>query len=103
MIELLKQIAEIATSVGLDVVIILFIAIFTEVCKIVMKTKSDKIPIIIAFSAGLVIGVIQIIFFKIELGNILRVVAGYPAFSVCTYMLIKKFFPEAKIVKRKAK
>lgn len=105
MIDILKKSAEIITSLGFDVAIIVGIVITTAIFKLILNTKG-KYSIIVAFVVGIAVGISIIIINKIPTSGWLRLVFGYPGFSCFLYMILCKFFPGStvtKIVKTKGK
>ncbi len=95
--ELIKKVFEFFSGVGFDFVIMLSLALLTEMIKRVIlfiniaKKLDDIIPILICFLLGIITGIIQIKINNPALKNWMRIILGYPALTAGIYAIINKF------------
>jgi hypothetical protein len=100
MLQILNALIDITTSLGLDISIIIFIMIITYYLRRLFKPNSKIVPFIV-LGLGVILGIVNIFIQEIETKNILRVICGYPGFSMLSYMLLKKYMPHKNILDTK--
>ena len=94
------EFVQFVSAFGFDVAIILFIVLMTYVLRALLKIPDKLVPLI-PMGLGFVMGILQIIFSKIESNSWLRIILGYPSVSLVSYMLYRKYFPNMRLLKHK--
>ncbi len=94
-IEMSQAIYDFLMAVGVDIVVVISIVVIAQACKKEFKWKS-KTSFIVILCAGVLCGLLKIIFVQVEVSQYMTTLFGYPGISVLLYMAFKFFMPKLK-------
>lgn len=92
----MTELVQLASSLGLDVVLIFSIVLLTYVVRLIFKPKNELVPII-PVAIGVVFGALQILIGQVPVAQYLRLLFGYPAAGIAGYMLYRKYLPDLSL------
>lgn len=97
--EIMNAITSVATALGIDAILVLTVVVGTYLLRLIFKPKAIFTPILYALIIGIPIGIIVIIVNKAPITEWLRTILGYPVTGICLYMIYRKIFPDAELLK----
>lgn len=96
----MTEVLSLVSTIGFDLALILFIVFATYVIRLLVKPNWKWVPLVPVF-LGIMVGVLQIVFTKALVPQWPRIVLGYPAVGMASYMLYRKYLPDSTFLKPK--
>lgn len=96
--KIFDVIGKISLTLSIDMLIIIGIVGISQLIKVLFK-PTEGIVLLSIFLLGVCVVLFKIFIENLPIEEYLRVIFGYPGFSMCLYMLIKKYLPDTFLSK----